>query len=77
MTEGVPESMEQRGVLVEAGVTSFKLYMAYRRRGIMVDEAALFSVMRHASKLGALVAVRQVWRFRLQASESLLPRNWR
>ena len=57
MTEGVPESLEQMGVLVEAGVTSFKLYMAYRRRGIMVDDAALFSVMRHASKLGALVCV--------------------
>lgn len=57
LTEGSPEILEQMGALVSAGVTSFKLYMAYRRRGIMVDDAALLFVMRQAAALGALVCV--------------------
>jgi dihydropyrimidinase len=43
--------------LVEDGVTSFKLYMAYSRRGIMADDATILSVMQRATELGATVLV--------------------
>ncbi|MEO7794347.1 MAG: dihydropyrimidinase [Thermoanaerobaculia bacterium] len=47
---------EMRAVVQEHGITSFKVFMAYRG-AIMVDDAALYSVMREAAKLGAVVTV--------------------
>jgi dihydropyrimidinase len=42
--------------LIDYGVTSFKLFMAYPR-SLMVDDATFFRVMRHASRIGGLVCV--------------------
>ena len=47
---------EMRAVVHEHGITSFKVFMAYKG-AIMVDDAALYSVMREAAKLGAVVTV--------------------
>ena len=47
---------EMRAVVEEHGITSFKVFMAYKG-AIMVDDAALYSVMREAAKLGAVVTV--------------------
>lgn len=40
---------------VELGVTSVKLWLAYRELGIMADDAQVFRVMREAASLGVLV----------------------
>jgi len=43
--------------LVEEGVTSVKLYLAYGRDGRMVDDGQLYAVLRQCAEAGALVMV--------------------
>jgi len=47
---------EMRVVVQEHGITSFKVFMAYKG-AIMVDDGELFQVMKQAARLGAVVAV--------------------
>jgi dihydropyrimidinase len=47
---------EMRIVVQEHGITSFKVFMAYKG-AIMVDDGELYEVMKHAAKLGAVVCV--------------------
>jgi dihydropyrimidinase len=47
---------EMREVVERHGVTSFKVFMAYKG-AIMVDDGALYQVMREAGRLGAVVTV--------------------
>jgi dihydropyrimidinase len=47
---------EMRVVVQEHGITSFKVFMAYKG-AIMVDDGELYQVMKHAAKLGAVVTV--------------------
>ncbi|HKH87208.1 MAG TPA: dihydropyrimidinase [Acidimicrobiales bacterium] len=53
-TEAVPESVVAAGV--EAGITSFKLYLAYPER-LMVDDATVVRLMGAARRQGALVTL--------------------
>ena len=53
-TEAVPESVVAAGV--EAGITSFKLYLAYPDR-LQVDDATLVRLMGAARRQGALVTL--------------------
>ena len=53
-TEPVPESVVAQGV--EAGITSFKLYLAYPDR-LQVDDGTIVSLMRSARRQGALVTL--------------------
>jgi len=53
-TEAVPESVVAAGVA--AGITSFKLYLAYPDR-LQVDDGTVLRLMRYASRQGALVAL--------------------
>ncbi len=43
--------------LIRDGVTSFKLYLAYRRDGRMVDDGGLYAVLKRAAEVGGLVLV--------------------
>jgi dihydropyrimidinase len=43
--------------LVRRGVTSFKVYTAYRKRGLMLDDQDILRVMKEVSRVGGLVAV--------------------
>jgi dihydropyrimidinase len=43
--------------LVEKGVPSFKVYTAYRKRGLMLDDVDIFRVMQKVESAGGLVAV--------------------
>jgi len=43
--------------LIDNGITSFKLYMAYREEGIMVDDADLYFIMRTLAKFDGLPVV--------------------
>ena len=47
---------EMRAVVEEHGITSFKVFMAYKN-AIMVDDGELYQVMKQAAKLGAVVTV--------------------
>jgi len=47
---------EMRQVVEDHGVTSFKVFMAYKG-AIMVDDGELYQVMKQAAKLGAVVTV--------------------
>ncbi|MBI1795415.1 MAG: dihydropyrimidinase [Candidatus Eisenbacteria bacterium] len=47
---------EMRAVVQQHGITSFKVFMAYKG-AIMVDDGELYQVMKQAAKLGAVVAV--------------------
>ena len=49
--------LEEIPALIEEGVTSFKLYLAYGRDGRMVDDGQLFAVLRRCGQCGALVMV--------------------
>jgi dihydropyrimidinase len=53
-TEAVPEAVVATGV--EAGITSFKLYLAYPDR-LQVDDATIVRLMQSARRQGALVAL--------------------
>jgi dihydropyrimidinase len=53
-TEAVPESAVAR--CIEAGVSSFKLYMAYPDR-LMVDDEVIFELLGHVHRHGGLVTV--------------------
>lgn len=50
-TDHTLQGMER---MIEKGVTSFKVFTAYPGR-MMIDDAAIFKVLKHARKLGALV----------------------
>ena len=53
-TEAVPESVVAAGV--EAGITSFKLYLAYPDR-LQVDDGTIVRLMHAAHRQGALVTL--------------------
>lgn len=53
---GPNTAAEMREVVETHGITSFKVFMAYKG-AIMVDDGALYAVMREAAKLGAVVTV--------------------
>jgi dihydropyrimidinase len=57
LTDGSPQTLADMAPLVAEGITSFKVYLTYSRRGIMVDDAALLAVLRKAASLGAVVCV--------------------
>ncbi len=42
---------------VQMGITSFKMFMAYRDRGLMSEDDALFSALEQSKKLGCVIAV--------------------
>jgi dihydropyrimidinase len=47
---------EMREVVEKHGITSFKVFMAYKG-ALMVDDGQLYQIMREAAKLGAVVTV--------------------
>jgi dihydropyrimidinase len=57
ITDFSPDTPAQmRAVVQDHGITSFKVFMAYKG-ALMVDDNALYQVMREAAKLGAVVTV--------------------
>jgi dihydropyrimidinase len=57
LTKGPDDQSQDLDTVVERGVTSFKLYMAYPRRGLMVDDAVLFRMLEWSAAQGALTMV--------------------
>jgi dihydropyrimidinase len=54
MTEWKPEFAEQMSAMAEAGVTSFKMYMAYRH-SMMVEDDAIYAALAASAALGATI----------------------
>jgi dihydropyrimidinase len=57
VSEATPQVLEEMAAVAAQGITSFKLYMTYRRRGLAVDDATMFAIARRAAELGAVVGV--------------------
>jgi dihydropyrimidinase len=57
VSDASPALLGELAEVVAEGVTSFKLYMTYRRRGIAVDEPTLAAVAARAAELGAVIGV--------------------
>src|SRR5256885_7229910 len=56
MTEANPSALEEMAAMVREGVTSFKMFMAYR--GVfLVDDQQIFRAMQRAGELGALITM--------------------
>jgi dihydropyrimidinase len=55
ITDVNPESLEEMKELIKEGMPSFKVYLVYRKEGIMVDDGGLIKVMEEAKKQGGLV----------------------
>jgi len=53
---GEKNADEMKRVVEQEGITSFKVFMAYKG-ALMVDDGELYSVMQNAAKLGAVVCV--------------------
>jgi len=56
LSEFTDRTLRDMEGIVEAGVTSFKVFTAYPGR-MMIDDAAIFRVLRRAKEIGALVCV--------------------
>ena len=54
MTEWRPEFAEQLAALAESGVTSFKMYMAYRH-SMMVDDDEIYAALTASAAAGATI----------------------
>jgi len=52
-----PSSLDQIAAAVEMGVTSFKLMMDYKRRGLMVSDDFLMAALERIAELGGVAAV--------------------
>ena len=57
ITDWNPRTRRDMRKVVEAGVTSFKLFMAYDERGWSADDAMLYEVFEEAASLGAMAGV--------------------
>ncbi len=54
MTQWRPEFADEMAEVVEAGVTSFKMYMAYRD-SMMVEDDEIYAALSASSRLGATI----------------------
>ena len=57
VSEASPKILEGLAEAVALGVTSFKVYMTYRRRGLAVDPATLAAIAGRVAELGGVLAV--------------------
>jgi dihydroorotase-like cyclic amidohydrolase len=52
-----PESVGQIAALAKQGYRSFKMFMAYKRRGMMISDAFLFEAMEEIARVGGIALV--------------------
>jgi len=51
------EVRREMAQLVRLGVISFKMYMPYRKEGLMVDDAVIYATLKRARELGGVVGI--------------------
>jgi dihydropyrimidinase len=52
-----PDILEEMEKAIEYGVSSFKLFMVYKKEGLMVNDAEICKALKRAKELGALISV--------------------
>lgn len=52
-----PESVGQIAALAAQGYRSFKMFMAYKRRGMMISDAFLFEAMEEIARVGGIALI--------------------
>jgi dihydropyrimidinase len=57
MTDPSEDNLRSVGAVVAAGIASFKVYLIYKKRGIMVDDWMLFRMLEETRDHGALLTV--------------------
>ncbi len=57
ITDLTPAVLEEFGASAEYGVPSFKLFMVYKKEGLMVDDGVLAAALEKSKETGTLVAV--------------------
>jgi dihydropyrimidinase len=57
LTDPAEENVRSIGRLVKAGFTAFKVYLIYKKRGIMVDDWMLYRVLEETRDHGAILGV--------------------
>lgn len=57
ITDLTPAVLEEFGASAEYGVPSFKLFMVYKKEGLMVDDGVLAAALEKSKETGCLVAV--------------------
>lgn len=57
ITDLTPEVLDEFGASAEYGVPSFKLFMVYKKEGLMVDDGVLAAALEKSKETGTLVAV--------------------
>lgn len=56
LADDVEECEQSIPAMIELGITSFKVFMAYRKRGMMLEDEQLLKIMRVVAKHGGLLA---------------------
>lgn len=51
------EILEEMSKAVEEGITSFKVFLVYKKEGMMVDDGTLVRLMERAKELGAMINI--------------------
>jgi dihydropyrimidinase len=57
ITDLTPAVLEEFGASAEYGVPSFKLFMVYKKEGLMVDDGVLAAALEKSKETGTMVAV--------------------
>lgn len=57
ITDLTPAVLEEFGASAEYGVPSFKLFMVYKKEGLMVDDGVLAAALEKSKETGTLIAV--------------------
>lgn len=57
ITDPSDEALEEIPELVERGVPSMKVYMVYKKEGLMSDDAQIYKILRKTRTCGALLSV--------------------
>ena len=57
LSPGLARGLDEMGEIVEMGLPTFKCYLTYRRRGLLVDDGLLYEALTRARSLSAIIGV--------------------
>ncbi|SMC25204.1 dihydropyrimidinase [Clostridium acidisoli DSM 12555] len=57
ITDLRPEVLDEFKAAVDFGISSFKVFMVYKKEGLMVDDGVMCKVLEKAKEVGAIIAV--------------------
>jgi dihydropyrimidinase len=57
ITDLTPQVLNEFKAAVDFGISSFKVFMVYKKEGLMVDDGVMCKVLERAKEVGAIIAV--------------------